>query len=85
MQLDAFGKLYEIPEEMITNFMVEFRHVTEPGYREYLEDIRDMSSLVLETLYDDPELLDFEEYRDDFIKAHAMRQALAKYGILFDA
>mgnify|MGYP006294573567 CR=1 FL=1 len=85
MQIKAYGKSYEIPEKMIEGFMIELHEVTQPGYREDLEHVREMTGLVLDTIEDDPDLMEHKEYEDDFIKAHAMRQALAKYGILFDA
>lgn len=85
MRVKAFGKSYEIPEYLIDNFMVELHEVTQPGHRADLEHVREMTGMVLETLEDDPNLMEDKEYEDDFIKAHAMRQALAKYGVLFDA
>lgn len=85
MRVQAFGKSFEIPETMINSFMVELHEVTQPGNRDALEHVREITGLVLETLADDPELMRDKEYEDDFIKAHAMRQALANYGILFDA
>ena len=85
MRVKAFGKSYEIPERLIDSFMIELHEVTQPGNREDLEHVREITGMVLETIEDDPDLMDNKEYEDDFIKAHAMRQALAKYGILFDA
>lgn len=85
MRVQAFGKSFEIPETMIDSFMVELHEVTQPGNRDSLEHVREITGLVLDTLTDDPELMRDKEYEDDFIKAHAMRQALANYGILFDA
>lgn len=85
MHVEGFGKRYEIPEEMIQEFMVEFKPVTEPGFREDLEELREMTGLVLDTIAIEPELLDFKEYKNDFIRAIAMREALARFGILYDA
>ena len=85
MRLNEFGREYVIPETMIKGFMIEFKQVKEFSDREALEEIREATSLVLETLRNEPELMEDKEYENDFIKAHAMRQALANYGILYDA
>ena len=85
MRVTEFGKYLTIPENLINQFMLELRPVTEPGERESLEEIRDMTGLVLDTIRSEPELMDHKEYEDDYIKAIAMREALARFGILYDA
>jgi len=85
MRVTEFGKDLTIPENLINQFMLELRPVTEPGERESLEEIRDMTGLVLDTIRNEPELMDNKEYEDDYIKAVAMREALARFGILYDA
>lgn len=85
MRVKEFGKEYTIPETMINEFMGEFRMVKELNDRESLEEIREMTGLVLETLLADPELMEDKEYEQDYIKAIAMREALARFGILYDA
>lgn len=85
VQLEGSGKWLEIPEQMVQQFMIELKQVTQPGEREALEEVREMTGLVLDTLAAEPELMDFKEYQDDYIKAMAMRAALARYGILYDA
>ena len=85
MRVTEFGKDLTIPENLINQFMLELRPVTEPGERESLEEIRDMTGLVLDTIRSEPELMDHKEYEDDYIKAIAMREALARFGILYDA
>ena len=85
MRVEGFGKWYEIPENLIQQFMVELHPATLPGERESLEEIREMTGLVLDTIRSEPELMDHKEYEDDYIKAVAMREALARFGILYDA
>ena len=85
MRVTEFGKDLTIPENLINQFMLELRPVTEPGERESLEEIRDMTGLVLDTIRNEPELMDNKEDEDDYIKAVAMREALARFGILYDA
>ena len=85
MQVEAFGRFFEIPETMIREFMNEFNGIAQPGNREDLEEIRDTTTIVLLMMHEEPDLLEDKEYEHDFIKAHAMRQALHNYGVLFDA
>jgi hypothetical protein len=41
--------------------------------------------LVFEIFLDEPELLEHNEYKDDLIRAFAMRQALMEHGKFYDA
>ena len=85
MRVTEFGRELTIPETMISQLMFELKPVTEPGQRESLEELREMTGIVLQTLRNEPELMDQKEYEDDYIKAIAMREALARFGILYDA
>jgi hypothetical protein len=40
---------------------------------------------ILDIVADDPEILDEKEYREDFVRALAMRQAMSTLGILYDS
>jgi len=71
----------EIPQEMIDKYYVEFHNIS----REALEEIRDLISITIEIVDDEPELLLYNEYKNDLIKAHAMKLALERRGILYDA
>lgn len=85
MRVTEFGRDLTIPENLINQFMLELKPVTEPGERESLEEIREMTGLVLDTIRSEPELMENKEYEDDYIKAIAMREALARFGVLYDA
>ena len=71
----------EVPQEMIDSYVVEFHNIS----REALEEIRDLISITMEIVEDEPELLMYNEYKNDLIKAHAMKLALQQRGILYDA
>ncbi len=71
----------EIPQEMIDTYYVEFYNIG----RDALEEIRDLISITIEIADDEPELLLYNEYKNDLIRAHAMKLALERRGILYDA
>jgi hypothetical protein len=71
----------EIPQEMIDTYYVEFFNIG----RDALEEIRDLISITIEIADDEPELLLYNEYKNDLIRAHAMKLALERRGILYDA
>ena len=47
--------------------------------------LRDSVFEILDIVADDPELLDEIEYREDFVRALAIRQAMSTLGILYDS
>ena len=71
----------EVPQEMIDSYVVEFHNIS----REALEEIRDLISITMEIVEDEPELLMYNEYKNDLIRAFAMRQALMEHGKFYDA
>jgi len=71
----------EVPQTMVDEYYVEFHNIS----REALEEIRDLISITIEIVHDEPELLMYNEYKNDLIKAHAMKLALQQRGILYDA
>ena len=72
---------YEIPDKMVQDFAVEFASFD----RESINYIKDMIMVVFEVFLDEPELLEHTEYKNDLIRAFAMRQALLDMGKFYDA
>ena len=75
------GGQYEIPDKMVQDFAVEFASFD----RESINYIKDMIMVVFEVFLDEPELLEHTEYKNDLIRAFAMRQALMDMGKFYDA
>ena len=75
------GGKYEIPEQMIQEYLGQFTSYD----REAINYVKDMIMVVFEVFVDEPELLEHTEYKDDLIRAFAMRQALLDLGKFYDA
>mgnify|MGYP006277421991 FL=1 len=75
------GGSYEVPENMIKEYYNDFIDYD----RESINHVKDMIMLVFEIFLDEPELLEHNEYKDDLIRAFAMRQALMEHGKFYDA
>jgi hypothetical protein len=75
----------EIPDILINKFFYDFE--TLPGGKNYESvcTLRDLIEEVFDVFTDDPEMLEEDEYKADFIKAIAMREALIEHGIFYDA
>jgi hypothetical protein len=76
---------YEVPDLLIEKFTKEFEGLPGKGYHQEVGLLRDSVMTVLEVGLEDPELLDEPEYLYDFTKALAMKKALEKHGIFYDA
>jgi hypothetical protein len=76
---------FEIPDVMIEKFVLDFNVLPGSAHRDGVYQLRDSINEVIDLISEEPDLLHDNEYLDDFIKALAMRQALAKHGILYDA
>jgi hypothetical protein len=75
----------EVPDVLIDKFFDDFE--TLPGGKNYESVciLRDLIEEVFDVFADDPEMLEEDEYKADFIKAIAMREALIEHGIFYDA
>jgi len=84
MFVECGGIEVEIPEILIEKYIKDFDGL--PGNdRESVLDLRDAINSILEYVTLEPDLLEEKEYLTDFVKAIAMRTALEKHGILYDA
>ena len=66
---------------MIQSYFNDFHSIT----REALEEIRDLIAITIEVTEAEPELLMYNEYKNELIRAFAMKFALEQRGILYDA
>ena len=76
---------FDIPDILIDKYVKDFDGLPGSGQYESKMQIRDSISDILEIVALEPELLHEKEYLSDFISALAMKTALQRHGILYDA
>jgi hypothetical protein len=76
---------FEIPDILIDKFIKDFDALPGSAHRDGVHQIRESIGEVLEYAIEEPDLLEEPEYLVDFLRALAMRQAMDKLGILYDA
>jgi hypothetical protein len=84
MLVECDGIEIEIPEILIEKYIKDFDGLPGKNHEAVLE-LREAINSVLECVTIDPDILEEVEYVRDFVKAMAMRTALEKHGILYDA
>jgi hypothetical protein len=85
MKVEYFGSEFEVPEMLIQQFEKDFDGLPGSKNRESVYMLRGTIFEILDIVADDPEMLNEKEYREDFVKALAMRQAMSTLGILYDS
>jgi hypothetical protein len=85
MMVQCYGSEFEIPDQLIDKYFKDFDGLPGSGLRENICQIRDSIYEIVDIVEDDPDILHEEEYLKDFMKALAMKQAMDKLGILYDA
>jgi len=85
MIVQYYDSKFDIPDIMIEKFAKDFECLPGSGQYESIMQLRNSVYDILDIVTEDPEIMDEADYRTDFIRALAMRQALAKHGILYDA
>jgi hypothetical protein len=85
MMIKEFDCVFNVPDEMIKEYEAEFKGYMAQQNRDMICGFRDSTFMIIETLREDPEKLSKQFYVNSFIKAHAMREALKKLGVLYDA
>lgn len=83
--IQAFDRNFEFPLELLNKFYEEFKHLPGSKHREKILDIRDLISDILTDVSLDPSMLDEPDIAGQFVRAIAMREALRKLGVLYDA
>jgi hypothetical protein len=85
MKVEYYGSEFEVPEILIKQFEKDFDGLPGSKNRESVYQLRGAIYEILDIVADDPEILDEKEYREDFVRALAMRQAMSTLGILYDS
>jgi hypothetical protein len=77
--------LIEVPAHLINKYVKDFEDLAGSKHRESVYMLRDSIDEIMFIIDDNPELLEEPEYKDDYIKAIAMKEALMQHGIYYDA
>jgi hypothetical protein len=85
MIVQYYDSKFEVPDIMIEKFAKDFECLPGSGQHDSIRQLRESVYDILDVVAEEPELLEEKEYLLDFVNALAMRQALAKHGILYDA
>jgi hypothetical protein len=85
MKVEYYGSEFEVPELLIKQFEKDFDGLPGGKDRNSVHMLRGAIYEILDIVADDPEMLDEQEYREDFVRALAMRQAMSTLGILYDS
>jgi hypothetical protein len=85
MKVEYYGSEFEVPEILIKQFEKDFDGLPGSRNRNSVYMLRGTIFEILDIAADDPEILDEKDYREDFVRALAMRQAMSTLGILYDS
>ena len=85
MKEKFYGAEFNIPDLMIDKFIKDFDGLPGRGLRHEVNILRNSIGNMFEVIAQDPEILHEPEYLSDFIQAMAMKKAMEKHGIFYDA
>lgn len=85
MMVEYYGSEFDIPDVLIDKYAKDFDGLPGSGQYESKMQLRDSISDILDIVAEEPELLHEKEYLSDFISALAMKKALERHGIMYDA
>ena len=85
MKVKFYSAEFDIPELMIDKYIKDFDGLSGRGLRHEVNMLRDSIGSILDVVAEDPEMLHEPEYLVDFIQAMAMKKAMEKHGIFYDA
>jgi hypothetical protein len=85
MKVICYNSEFDIPDLLIEKFIKDFDGLPGSGKHEEISMLRDSIENVVETVAEDPDILYEPDFLSDFIQALAMKKALEKHGIFYDA
>ncbi len=85
MKVKFYGAEFDIPDLMIDKFIKDFDGLPGRGFRQEVNMLRDSIGNIFDVVAEDPEILHKPEYLSDFIQAMAMKKAMERHGIFYDA
>lgn len=77
--------LIEVPMHLVDKFVDDFKDLAGSKHRESVYMLRGNIDEIMDIVYDDPGVLKDPVYKNDYIRAIAMKEALIKHGIYYDA
>jgi len=85
MMVQCFDSEFDIPDLLIDKYVKDFDGLPGSGRNDCVQDIRDSIFEMLDIVSEEPELLHEKDCLADFINSLAMKKALEKHGIYYDA
>ena len=79
------GAEFHVPDELVEEYIADFRPLKEQQYRDRLNHLREEILDIFDVVLEDPEALYDPEFLEDFMHTLAMRHALEKMSLLHDA
>jgi hypothetical protein len=79
------GAHFNIPDQLVEDYVVQFVPLRKWDNREHLNILREDILDIFDVVMQDPEALYEPEFLEEFINTLAMRQALQNIGILYDS
>ena len=85
MIVEHQNKKYEIPEALIIRYEEEFSDYNMSHDKDHINAVRNATLIMLALFGAYPDMLEDEIGVEDFQHAHAMREALKRTNLLYDA
>lgn len=85
MKVKFYNAEFDVPDLMIEKFVKDFDGLPGRGFNDEVNMLRDSIGSIFDVVAEDPEILHEPEYLSDFIKAMAMKKAMERHGIFYDA
>lgn len=85
MIVQHLDKKYEVPEDLIGRYEEEFSEYNMARDKDYINAVRNATIIMIALFKAYPDMLEGDEGLDDFRHAYAMREALNRTKLLYDA
>lgn len=85
MMVEYLGSQFDVPDVIIDKYVKDFEGLPGSGLHENVVELRESVADVLDIAAEVPDILEEKEYRVEFVKALAMKKALEKHGLMYDA
>jgi enolase len=85
MLVKCFDSEFEVPDLLVDKFVKDFDGL--PGNKNYdsILTLRECINTIIDTVSEYPEIIEDPMQMTDFLRALAMKKAMEKHGIFYDA